>query len=88
MLALYRSGRQAEALDVYRSAREALVEEFGIEPTSALHELERAILTQDTLSTSSTRHHARPEPGRFWCFRLPQPDSMGCSRSPSRLRAA
>jgi DNA-binding SARP family transcriptional activator len=41
MLALYRSGRQAEALSVYRSARENLVEEFGIEPTSALRELER-----------------------------------------------
>jgi DNA-binding SARP family transcriptional activator len=47
MLALYRSGRQAEALSVYRSAREKLVEEFGIEPTSALRELERAILTQE-----------------------------------------
>jgi len=47
MLALYRSGRQAEALDVYRSAREALVDAFGIEPTPALRELERAILTQD-----------------------------------------
>ena len=33
MLALYRSGRQAEALTVYRATREALVEEFGIEPT-------------------------------------------------------
>ncbi len=47
MLALYRSGRQAEALEVYRRTREALVEEFGIEPTSGLQELERAILTQD-----------------------------------------
>jgi DNA-binding SARP family transcriptional activator len=47
MLALYRSGRQAEALEVYRRMRAALVEEFGIEPTPALHELERAILTQD-----------------------------------------
>ena len=47
MLALYRSGRQAEALSVYRRARETLVEEFGIEPTPALRELERAILTQD-----------------------------------------
>jgi DNA-binding SARP family transcriptional activator len=47
MLALYRSGRQAEALDVYRRTREMLVERFGIEPSRALHELERAILTQD-----------------------------------------
>jgi DNA-binding SARP family transcriptional activator len=47
MLALYRSGRQAEALDVYRATRQALVEAFGIEPTVALRELERAILAQD-----------------------------------------
>ena len=47
MLALYRSGRQTEALDVYRKTRAALVDEFGIEPSPALHELERAILSQD-----------------------------------------
>jgi DNA-binding SARP family transcriptional activator len=47
MLALYRSGRQTEALEVYRKTREALTEEFGIEPTAALRELERAILAQD-----------------------------------------
>jgi DNA-binding SARP family transcriptional activator len=47
MLALYRAGRQAEALDVYRRTRETLVEEFGIEPSKALHELERRILTQE-----------------------------------------
>ena len=47
MLALYRSGRQSEALEAYRVARRALVEELGIEPGSALQELERAILRQD-----------------------------------------
>jgi DNA-binding SARP family transcriptional activator len=47
MLALYRSGRQAEALEAYRRAREALVSDFGIEPTPALQQLERQILTQD-----------------------------------------
>ena len=47
MLALYRSGRQAEALEAYREARRALVEELGIEPSPALQELERAILRQD-----------------------------------------
>jgi DNA-binding SARP family transcriptional activator len=57
MLALYRSGRQAEALNVYRRVREALVEEFGLEPTSAVRELERAILTQDT---SLDLEHAAP----------------------------
>src|SRR5207244_5060732 len=47
MFALYRSGRQPEALDVYRRTRETLMQEFGIEPTPRLRELERAILTQD-----------------------------------------
>jgi DNA-binding SARP family transcriptional activator len=47
MLALYRSGRQAEALEVYRQTRRLLVDELGIEPSPALHELERAILDQD-----------------------------------------
>ena len=47
ILALYRSGRQAEALDAYREARRALVEGVGLEPSPALQELERAILRQD-----------------------------------------
>ena len=47
ILALYRAGRQSEALAAYQEARRALVEEFGIEPTRALQELERKILLQD-----------------------------------------
>jgi DNA-binding SARP family transcriptional activator len=47
MLALYRSGRQAEALEQYRDARRTLVEELGIEPTRGLKDLERRILAQD-----------------------------------------
>jgi DNA-binding SARP family transcriptional activator len=47
MLALYRSGRQAEALDAYHAARRTLVEELGIEPTPTLQELEKNILTHD-----------------------------------------
>jgi DNA-binding SARP family transcriptional activator len=47
MLALYRCGRQAEALDAYRQARHVLIEELGIEPTRRLRELEQAILRQD-----------------------------------------
>ena len=47
MIALYRSGRQAEALDAYQAARRTLVDELGIDPGPALQELERAILRQD-----------------------------------------
>jgi class 3 adenylate cyclase/tetratricopeptide (TPR) repeat protein len=47
MLALYRSGRQADALEAYRHARETLVEELGLEPSSALQQLEQAILRHD-----------------------------------------
>ena len=59
MLALYRAGRQAEALDAYRDARAVLVEQLGIEPGEALQELERAILRHDpalTLPREGTTH--------------------------------
>jgi DNA-binding SARP family transcriptional activator len=48
MLALYRAGRQAEALDLYRKTRELYVNELGIEPGPELRELEQAMLRQDT----------------------------------------
>lgn len=46
MLALYRCGRQADALAAYRAAREVLIDELGIEPGVALRDLEQAILRQ------------------------------------------
>ena len=51
MMALYRSGRQAEALDAYRAARATLVDELGIEPGEWLGELHAAILRQDASLT-------------------------------------
>jgi DNA-binding SARP family transcriptional activator len=48
MLALYRCGRQAEALEAYQDARRVLVEELGIEPSAPLQQLSRSILRQET----------------------------------------
>ncbi|HET8751081.1 MAG TPA: BTAD domain-containing putative transcriptional regulator [Gaiellaceae bacterium] len=47
MLALYRSGRQAQALDVYREGRELLVEELGLEPSPLLRGVHASILRQE-----------------------------------------
>ena len=47
MLALYRSGRQSDALAAYRDARKTLVEEIGVEPGAELQRVQRAILEQD-----------------------------------------
>lgn len=63
MLALYRCGRQAEALEAYRRARHVLTEQLAIEPSLALRRLERAILEQDPslgapAPQAETRRHA------------------------------
>jgi DNA-binding SARP family transcriptional activator/ABC-type branched-subunit amino acid transport system substrate-binding protein len=55
MLALYRSGRQAEALESYAELRRTLVEERGLEPGRELRELQEAILRQDPALHLSAR---------------------------------
>ena len=69
MLALYRSGRQADALRVYRDGRRLLVDELGLEPSQPLQQLEQAILRQDpdAGAQAEPRHRVtapRPDPGR------------------------
>jgi len=59
MLALYRSGRQVDALAVYRDGRRVLVDELGVEPSRTLQELERAILRQDPSLDAEVRRAGR-----------------------------
>jgi YVTN family beta-propeller protein len=54
MLALYRSGRQAEALEVYRDGRRILAHDLGLEPGADLQRLEREILEQDAALDAPT----------------------------------
>jgi DNA-binding SARP family transcriptional activator len=61
MLALYRTGRQADALDEYRDARRVLVDELGLEPGPQLHDLQRLVLDQD--------RSLDPPDGREWARR-------------------
>jgi predicted ATPase/DNA-binding SARP family transcriptional activator len=77
VLALYRGGRQAEALEAYRAAREVLSEELGLEPTPALRELEQAILNHD----ADLAAPATPEPS---ISRLPAPPTTTIGRDEDR----
>ena len=62
MIALYRAGRQADALERFRTGRAALVEAFGLEPTPALKELEWRVLQQDpTLDPPGRSHVPAPQ---------------------------
>ena len=60
MLALYRGGRQAEALEAFREGRQVLVEQLGIEPGAELRRLEAAILAGDPLLVAGLSDSAVP----------------------------
>ena len=81
MLALYRSGRQADALGAYQDARNVLVEELGIDPGDDLQELERAILRQDASLRPPRRVPPKPAPaGRDIRPSPPRPEDGHRSR--------
>jgi DNA-binding SARP family transcriptional activator len=81
MLALYRSGRQAEALEAYADARRILTDELGLDPSDELKTLQRAILEHDPSLTAPTRIALEsPVPGRS--------DFIGRSSELSRLHQA
>jgi DNA-binding SARP family transcriptional activator len=77
MVALYRSGRQADALERYRRARRILIDEFAIEPGRDLKDIEHAILTQDPALDAPALDAAAGEAAS-----PPRPDS-GPERAPS-----
>ncbi|SED32023.1 BTAD domain-containing putative transcriptional regulator [Streptomyces sp. PAN_FS17] len=61
MLALYRCGRQAEALSVFSKVRQALVEEYGLEPSASLQNLQQRILRHDRALASPTEDRTEPD---------------------------
>ena len=87
MLALYRSGRQAEALEAYREARATLVEQIGVEPGPELRRLHEAILRQDP---SLDPPGQEPSRRRRWSGAMPSLRTCavsGAGLAPARARA-
>jgi predicted ATPase/DNA-binding SARP family transcriptional activator len=87
MLALYRAGRQADALDAYQAARQTLLDDLGLEPGPELRELEQAILRQDeSLSRRPLPQSNVPVPASTLVGRRRELDEVTSAlRGPSRV---
>jgi predicted ATPase/DNA-binding SARP family transcriptional activator len=81
MVALYRSGRQAEALETMREGRQLLIDELGIEPGPELRQLEIMILAHDSALTAD-------RPGEGLAGRLPAPANETIGRDGEVARIA
>ena len=89
MLALYRSGRQADALEVYRTVRGRLSDELGLQPGQELRDLEAAILRQDDALAAPSRCAAPPEAAPTEPERRPRrPATPATARARRRGRSA
>lgn len=87
MLALYRSGRQSEALDVYQAARATLDRELGVEPGQALEALQRAVLDHDPALDLVATTEPSGRPLRSVGLELPRKGQEDVERHPSRVTA-
>jgi DNA-binding SARP family transcriptional activator len=88
MLALYRAGRHAEALEVFRTGRQHLIDELGIEPSPQLRELQEAILRHDPALSDPARRRRRnlPAPPTPLVGREPEIEEIATLlRGPARL---
>src|SRR5690348_1482769 len=90
MLALYRSGRQADALEAYRQFRSTLTEDLGLEPSSALRELQAAILRHDPVlapgsATGGTPPARRPVTVLCVALQLSPSSDVACDSGKRRF---
>ncbi|MBV9366273.1 MAG: winged helix-turn-helix domain-containing protein [Solirubrobacterales bacterium] len=81
MVALYRGGRQAEALETMRAGRQLLVDELGIQPGPELRELERMILAHDSALTTE-----RPRAALVGRLPAPATETIGRGREVAEVR--
>jgi predicted ATPase/DNA-binding SARP family transcriptional activator len=89
MTALYRTGRQAEALDAYGRLRSMLVEELGIEPSEGVQEVHRRILAHDADLAAGGRHGAAVRhPGQAGNLPLRLTSVVGRDRATVEVAAA